>query len=177
MSKNIQGSPNHSEKRNEFDPWGWFNFASFNRLHQAAAWFSFSNFLSSLVSALNIWTKSTKGRWHGRYINVDDGYWLRNILATTLRCWWRFWPFLSATSSIFNYKLRVSKDVIKLVTPTSTCHQHLCGRHDAFSMLTIQIVVDELFDQICLWKINDQIKLFSFSYIFSKGSFNKRIMK
>ena len=86
--------------RNEFDPLGWFNFASFNRLHQAAAWFSFSNFLSSFVPAFNIWTKSTKSRWHDGYINVGDRCWMLNVLATILRCWWQFWPFSSSTSSI-----------------------------------------------------------------------------
>ena len=35
------------------------------------------------------------------YIDVGDEYWRWNVLATTLRCWWRFRPFLSLTSSIF----------------------------------------------------------------------------
>ena len=33
-------------------------------------------------------------------IDVGDGCWSRNVLATTLRCWWWFWPFMSPTSSI-----------------------------------------------------------------------------
>ena len=28
-------------------------------------------------------------------IDVGDGCWRRNVLVTTIRCWWRFWPFWS----------------------------------------------------------------------------------
>ena len=38
------------------------------------------------------------------YIDVVDGCWWRNVLATTLRCWWRFWAFASPTSSIFEHR-------------------------------------------------------------------------
>ena len=34
------------------------------------------------------------------FIDVGDGCWRRNVLVTILRCWWRFWPFRSPTSSI-----------------------------------------------------------------------------
>ena len=34
------------------------------------------------------------------YIDVGDGCWTRKVLVTILRCWWRFWPFWSPTSSI-----------------------------------------------------------------------------
>ena len=34
------------------------------------------------------------------YIDVGDGCWKRNVLVTILRCWWRFCPFRSPTSSI-----------------------------------------------------------------------------
>ena len=37
------------------------------------------------------------------YIDVGDGCWRRNVLVTTLRCWWRFWPFLSPATSIFEH--------------------------------------------------------------------------
>ena len=37
------------------------------------------------------------------YIDVGDGCWIRNVLATTFRCWWRFWPFMSPTSSTFKH--------------------------------------------------------------------------
>ena len=40
------------------------------------------------------------------YIDVGDGCWRRNVLTTTLRCWWRFWRFLSPTSSFFEHKRR-----------------------------------------------------------------------
>ena len=50
------------------------------------------------------------------YIDVGDGCWRRNVFATTLRCWWRFWPILSPTSFIFHHKRRA---------PTSKrCHQY-----------------------------------------------------
>ena len=28
------------------------------------------------------------------YTNVGDGCWIRNVLVTTIRCWWWFWSFL-----------------------------------------------------------------------------------
>ena len=34
------------------------------------------------------------------YIDVGDGCWRRNVLVTIWKCWWRFWPFRSPTSSI-----------------------------------------------------------------------------
>ena len=34
------------------------------------------------------------------YIDVGDGCWRRNVLVTTLKCWWRFWPFSSPTPSL-----------------------------------------------------------------------------
>ena len=76
------------------------------------------------------------------YIDVGDGCWRRNMLATTLRCWWRFWPILSTTSSIFYSSISVGhqkmspiskfcnqhlESVINTKSPTSNCHQHLCS--------------------------------------------------
>ena len=67
------------------------------------------------------------------FSDVGDGCWRRNVLATTLRCGWRFWPFLSPTSSIFQHKRRAptcnqrySVTYIQKLSP-STCHQHLCS--------------------------------------------------
>jgi len=71
------------------------------------------------------------------YIDVGDVWWRRNVMATNLRCWWRFWPFSSPKFSIFYYKLRAptSKKCHEYrnwftntwkLSPTSTCHQHLC---------------------------------------------------
>ena len=40
------------------------------------------------------------------YIDVDDGCCSRNVLTTILRCWRRFLPFLSPTSSIFYHERR-----------------------------------------------------------------------
>jgi len=34
-------------------------------------------------------------------IDVDDGYWRRNVLAMTSICWWRSWSFRSSISTIF----------------------------------------------------------------------------
>ena len=58
------------------------------------------------------------------YTDVGDGCWRRNVLATTLRCWWRFWP------SSFNFSVRhgYPKDVKHIEIPSPTpenCHQHL----------------------------------------------------
>ena len=36
--------------------------------------------------------------WAG-FIDVGDGCWRRNVLVTTIRCWWRFWPFWSPKST------------------------------------------------------------------------------
>ena len=41
--------------------------------------------------------------WFGLQLlqDVGDGCWRRNVLGTTLRCWWQFWPLSSPTFSIF----------------------------------------------------------------------------
>ena len=62
------------------------------------------------------------------YIAVGDGCWRRNVLVTTLRCWWPFWSFLPPASTIFDTSdgHQDSKDVImiEIQTPTSkNCHQ------------------------------------------------------
>ena len=46
------------------------------------------------------------------------------MLATTLRCWWRFGSFSLTTSSIIyrNFFTNTQK-----LSPTSTCHQHRCS--------------------------------------------------
>ena len=61
------------------------------------------------------------------YIDVVDGRWRRNGFATTLRCWWRFWPFTSLTSYFFNIFLghQNSKIVTDILSITSTCHRNL----------------------------------------------------
>ena len=38
------------------------------------------------------------------YIDVGDGYWRRNVLVRTMRCWWQFWPSWSPKSTIFSHK-------------------------------------------------------------------------
>ena len=48
------------------------------------------------------------------------------MLATTLRCWWRFWPFPSPKSSIISHWHQHPKDATNRKSPTSTWHQHLC---------------------------------------------------
>ena len=76
------------------------------------------------------------------YINVDEECWWRNVLATTWRCWWRFWPFSSPKSSaeafvigsIFeNWRRALSMIVYhsldvtnnKILSPKpKICHQH-----------------------------------------------------
>ena len=55
-------------------------------------------------------------QWCCGYIDVGDGGWRRNVLVTTLRRWWRFWPFLSPISSIFEHKLQAPT--------TKRCHQY-----------------------------------------------------
>ena len=37
------------------------------------------------------------------YIDVGDRCWRRNVLATNLRRWLPFWPFMSSTSSTFEH--------------------------------------------------------------------------
>ena len=53
------------------------------------------------------------------YIDVEDGCWRRDVLATTLWCWWRFWPFLSPTSFIFQHKRRAPTTKISI---SKFCH-------------------------------------------------------
>ena len=43
------------------------------------------------------------------YIDVGDGCWRRIVLMTTLRYWWRFWPFWSPISTILLHKFRAPK--------------------------------------------------------------------
>ena len=51
--------------------------------------------------------------WLNGYIDVGDGCWRQNLLATTLRSWWRFCPCSSPTS----------------MSPSrSACHRHLCSQ-------------------------------------------------
>ena len=48
-----------------------------------------------------IWSRQIKSRPSSEgYIDVGDGCWRRNVLGTTLRCWWRFSQISSPTSSI-----------------------------------------------------------------------------
>ena len=59
---------------------------------------------SGLIKVLMIWWCCHQHYYRPRsyaYIYVGDGCWRRNVLATTLRFWCRFWPFSSPTSSIF----------------------------------------------------------------------------
>ena len=62
------------------------------------------------------------------YIGVGDGCGRRNLLETTLRCWWRFWPFLLPTFSfIISIGHQHPKDVTNIkstrkFSPTE-CHQ------------------------------------------------------
>ena len=68
--------------------------------------------------------------------------WKQNVLATTLRFWWRIWPFSSPTSYIFKHKRRSTTfkrfhqyrhsvtNIQKIVTDAKssiTCHQLLRG--------------------------------------------------
>ena len=84
-------------------------------------------------------------------IDVGDRCWRPNMLATTLRCWWRFWPFSSPTSSPLSFdisigdlhsktsptsKLSHQQKVAKLKncqqkSPSFTCHKHLCSHFSA----------------------------------------------
>ena len=41
------------------------------------------------------------GPWILGYIDVGDRCWRQNVLVTTIRCLWQFWPFWSPTSTIF----------------------------------------------------------------------------
>lgn len=161
-SSGMQGPPSFrpygsiSFDENEFNPWGWLSFANFNRLHQATACFSFSNFRSSFVEAFFIWRKSstttTKPFQPQIGLNV---YWLVLQLEANKA---------AAITCLKKYKRARKNDLY-----SDSLYKSLC--------MWIKMMIDDEFDQIFLWKINDQIKLFSFSYIFSKGSFNKRIMK
>ena len=62
------------------------------------------------------------------YIDVGDGCWRRNMLATTLRCWWRFWPILSPTSffsiSVGHQHPKVVTNIEILSLTPENRHQH-----------------------------------------------------
>ena len=57
---------------------------------------------------------------HFGYIDVGDRRWRRNMLATTLRCWWRVWPFSSQTSSPLSFVISVGDQHSKNVTNIET---------------------------------------------------------
>ena len=68
--------------------WNWYSYRiyqDYEKWTQQARWIPFQYFLIDSVG----------------YIDIGNGCWRRNELVTTLRCWWRFWQFLSPTSSIF----------------------------------------------------------------------------
>ena len=56
------------------------------------------------------------------YIDVGDGCWRRNVLETTLRCWFEMSP-------ISKFCHQHPKIVTNIKSPTSTRHQHLCSPH------------------------------------------------
>ena len=75
--------------------------------------------------------------------NIGDRCWRnvgRNLLVTTLRFWWRFWPFLSPTSTFTlasginiqkmwptsKFSHHHPQIVINLKAPKSQCHQNHC---------------------------------------------------
>ena len=62
------------------------------------------------------------------YINIGDGCWRRNVLATTLRCWWRYGRFCHQHPLFFEISVghQQPKDVtnIEILSLTSkNCHQ------------------------------------------------------
>ena len=66
-----------------------------------------------IFSQISVTWKNNK---QNGYIDVGDECWRRNMLVTTIRCWWRFWPFWSPMSTIFLHYCRA---------PTfNWCHQH-----------------------------------------------------
>ena len=80
---------------------------------------------------------------------VDDECWRWNVLVTILRYWWRFWPFLPPTSSIFQHKRRAptskrchqyrnSVTNIRKLSPRSTCHQHLCSQSKLWILIGLK---------------------------------------
>ena len=76
--------------------------------------FQVSNRLSLLDDRILQWCRATS-------MLVTD-VWRWNVLVTTLRCWWQFWPFSSPTSSIVYGSVghQHSKDVINI----ENSHQH-----------------------------------------------------
>jgi len=98
------------------------------------------------------------------YIGVGDGRWRQNVLVTTIRCWWRFWPFSSPTNTFFlqyrrartfqrchqhpqivtdiHYLFTVPSGTnISKMSPTSTnCHQH----HD-ITNITVTLTTPKYF--------------------------------
>ena len=73
---------------------------------------------------------------HG-YINFGDECWRRNVLVTTLRCWWPFWPFLAPTSfniSVGDQHPKIVKNCHQYQNPATniqkwTCHHYLFNRY------------------------------------------------
>ena len=53
---------------------------------------------------------------------VDDGCWRRNVLVTTLRCWWRFCHFRHQHPLSFNLSARHQHQ--KMSPISQFCHQH-----------------------------------------------------
>ena len=54
------------------------------------------------------------------YTDVGDGCWRRNLLVTTLRYWWRFWP---VSSPISKFCYQHPKIAINIKSPKSMLHK------------------------------------------------------
>ena len=57
------------------------------------------------------------------YIDVGDGCWRRNVLVTSLSCWWQFWPFLD-TNFRYLFILASGTNIQKMLQTSKVCHQY-----------------------------------------------------
>ena len=70
------------------------------------------------------------------YIDDGDGCWRQNVLATSLRYWWRSGRFRHQHSLSSKYVTN-----IEILSPTpKNCHQHLCSHGSDIAMKALKIV-------------------------------------
>ena len=107
-----------------FQIFHWVSFERQNRKVQIGPFYGLQKWPSFFIILHNQHTFSLnhKGVRRSGDIDVGDGSWRRNVTVTSLRCWWRFWPFLVTNITMSTLS---SSELWRIIF---FCHQlHLCS--------------------------------------------------
>ena len=77
------------------------------------------------------------------YIDVDDGCWRRNVLATTLRCWWGFGRFCHPLSFNISVGHQHPKDLTNIENLSLTSKN---SKQDKVNKIHLSPTSSEVFD-------------------------------